>query len=180
MALTVCLLRGVNLGGHNKVAMADLRRLCADLGFENPQTLLNSGNVLFDAGRKAPAQLERLLETEARKRIGIETEFFIRTSEEWGELIAGNPFAREAIDDPGRLLAFVLKDPVGSREVASLQKAITGPEVVRGKGKHVYITFPAGQGQSRLTTAVIDSRLGTRGTGRNWNTVVKIAHLVCR
>jgi len=178
MALSVALLRGINIAGHNKVAMADLRRLCEDIGLRDPRSLLNSGNLLFESGKRSTAQLERLLETEARKRLALETEFFVRTAEEWEAVIADNPFTQQARRDPGHLVVMILKDAVGPKEVASLQKAIAGPELVRGMGRHVYVTYPAGIGRSRLTSAVIDAKLGTRGTGRNWNTVLKIGTIV--
>jgi uncharacterized protein (DUF1697 family) len=180
MAIYISLLRGINLGGRRKVAMADLRQLCTDIGLANPQTLLNSGNLLFESGKGSPLQLEHLLEAEAKKRLGLATEFFVRTPREWAAVIAGNPFTKEARSDPGHLLVVFLKDRVGPKEVASLQKSVIGPEVVRGTGKQVYITYPDGAGQSRLTSALIDAKLGTRGTGRNWNTVLKVGTLASR
>lgn len=159
------------------VAMADLRRLYEDIGLNNPRSLLNSGNLIFESRKRTPLQLERLLEAEAKKRLALETAFFVRTAEEWEAVVAGNPFKEEARRDPGHLVVMVLKVAVDAKEVTALQKAITGPEVVRGKGKHVYITYPAGIGESRLTSALIDAKLGTRGTGRNWNTVLKLGTL---
>ena len=70
-----------------------------------------------------------------------------------------------------------LKDATTAKRVEALQAAITGPEVVRAGKTHVYITYPAGIGTSRLTNAMIDKALGTRGTGRNWNTVLKLGEL---
>ena len=76
----VALLRAVNLGPHNKVAMADLRGLLTRLGFEEPRSLLQSGNLVFRAARPAGASLERLLEMEAEKRLQLRTEFFVRSA----------------------------------------------------------------------------------------------------
>jgi len=180
MAQYISLLRGVNIAGHKKVAMADLRRLYENIGLKDPRSLLNSGNLLFESGKRTPVQLERLLEAETRKQLDLETDFFVRTAEEWEAIIAGNPFTQEARRDPGHLVLMVLKKAVETKDVAALQKEITGPEVVRGKGTHVYITYPAGQGRSRLTSALIDAKLGARGTGRNWNTVMKLGALARR
>ena len=79
--------------------------------------------------------------------------------------------------DPGHLLLMVLKDAVTARTVQELQSAISGREVVRGAGREVYIVYPDGVGRSRLTTPMIEKRLGTRATGRNWNTVLKLQAL---
>jgi uncharacterized protein (DUF1697 family) len=177
MTTYIGLLRAVNLAGRNKVAMSDLRQLLTAIGMEDPRSLLQSGNVLFRSSSRSTAQLERTLEKAAKERLGVETDFFVRTAGEWGELIADNPFPREAKSDPGHLLAMCLKEAPDKTAVAALQKAILGREVVRAVGRHAYIVYPDGVGRSRLTMALIEKKLGTRGTGRNWNTVMKLAAL---
>ncbi|HEV8579867.1 MAG TPA: DUF1697 domain-containing protein [Thermoanaerobaculia bacterium] len=177
MTRHIALLRAVNLGSHNKVGMADLRKLLSDLGFEDAQSLLQSGNLVFGSEGRKGAQLEELLETEAKKRLGLDTDFMVRTASEWRAIIDGNPFPEEAERDPGHLVVMALKEQAGPKDVAALQEAIKGREVVRGKGRHVYIIYPDGIGRSKLTNALIEKKLGTRGTGRNWNTVLKLAGL---
>ena len=157
--------------------MSDLRGFCAAIGLEDARTLLQSGNVVFRSTRRTCASLEKLLEAEAAKRLGLETGFFVRTAAELKEAIARNPFPGEAKRDPSHLLVLFLKDAPAADNVKALQAAITGPEVVRAVGRHAYITYPSGIGTSRLTTAVIERRLGTSGTGRNWNTVTKLSAL---
>ena len=173
----IALLRGINVGGHKQVAMADLRDLLTRLGFADVRSLLQSGNLLFGANGRTPAQLERLLEAEAEKRLGLQTDFFVRTAKEWKGVVAHNPFPREAARDPGHLVVMFLKDAPSGTQVKALQEAITGPEVVRAAGKQLYIVYPDGIGRSRLTNALIDRKVGTRGTGRNWNTVLKLGVL---
>lgn len=174
MPTFIALLRAVNLGQHNKVAMADLRGLLDELGMEDPRTLLQSGNLVFRSDASKTVELERRLETEAKARLGLETDVFVRTAEEWRKVVQGNPFPEEAESDPGHLLVFALKEAAGRAAVKALQEAIRGREVVRGKGRHAYVVYPDGIGRSRLTNAVIEKHLGTRGTGRNWNTVLKL------
>ena len=175
MTTYVALLRGIK--GHKQVAMADLRDLLTRLGFADIRSLLQSGNLVFGATGRTAGQLERLLEAEAAKRLGLQTDFFVRTAKEWEGVVAHNPFRKEATRDPGHLVVMFLKDSPRVTGVKALQKAITGREVVRAAGKHLYITYPDGIGRSRLTNAVIDKQLGTRRTGRNWNTVLKLAAL---
>ena len=174
MTIDVALLRAVNLPSHNKAGMAELRKLFADLGFEDVQSLLQSGNLVFRSDARTSAQLEGLLEAEAKKRLGLETDFFVRTAAEWKAVIAGNPFPEEAERDPGHLIVLFLKAEPDAKDVAALQAAIKGREVVRAKGRHAYIVYPDGVGRSRLTNVMIEKKLGTRGTGRNWNTVLKL------
>jgi uncharacterized protein (DUF1697 family) len=171
------LLRAVNVGGRNQIAMADLRDLMTDLKLANPRTLLQSGNVVFETDSRRAAELESLLETELQRRLNIAADIILRSGEEWRELIARNPFKEEAEGDPGRLIVMVLKDAPDPRLVKDLQAGIAGPELVRAGPKHLYIVYPDGVGRSRLTNAVIERTLRTRGTGRNWNTVLKLGAL---
>jgi uncharacterized protein (DUF1697 family) len=167
-------LRAINVGGRKPVAMADLRQLLAQLGFADARSLLQSGNLLFRGKGWTSLRLEGLLKAEARERLGLETDVFIRTAKEWHGVIERNPFPREAERDPGHLLVMLLKDAPGRREVEALRAAIKGPETVRAAGKQLYIVYPKGSGRSRLTNALIERTLGTRATGRNWNTVLRL------
>ena len=177
MTTHTALLRGINVGGHKQISMADLRDLLTQLGLADVRSLLQSGNLVFGATGRTSTQLERLLETEADKRLALKTDFFVRTAKEWEGIVAHNPFRKEAARDPGHLVVMFLKDASSATGVEALQRAIKGREVVAAATKHLYIVYPDGIGRSRLTNAVIDQRLGTRGTGRNWNTVLKLAAL---
>jgi uncharacterized protein (DUF1697 family) len=178
MTSYVALLRAVNIAGGSVVAMSDLRRLLTDLGFNDARSLLQSGNLAFKANATEAAKLESRLEAETEKRLGLKTAYFVRTHEDMEAVVAGNPYPTEAQRDPGHLVVVFLKEAPKAGAVEVLRAAIKGPEVVQAKGRHAYIYYPNGIGHSRLTGAVIDSRLGTQGTGRNWNTVLKLAALV--
>jgi uncharacterized protein (DUF1697 family) len=173
----IVLLRAVNVGGRGGIAMAALRDFAADLGFREARTLLQSGNLVFQGPAQSAATLERALEAEAAERLGLRTAFFVRTTREWDAIIAKNPFPDAARSDPSHLVVLPLKDAPSRTALAALRAAITGPETVELDGRHAYIVYPAGIGTSRLTNAVIERKLGTPGTGRNWNTVVKLAAL---
>ncbi len=178
--MQVALLRAVNLGPHGKIAMNDLRAMMTDLGLEDGKTLLASGNLVFRGGARTGAALGRELEGETKKRFGLATDFFVRSAAEWSALVAANPFPVEAREDPSHLVTIFLKEPVKSTAVAGLQAAIAGREVVRSHGnaaREVYITYPDGIGTSKVTITLIEKKLGTRGTGRNWNTVLKLLAL---
>ena len=177
MTIHIGLLRAVNLGKHNKVGMADLRELLAASGMQDVRSLLQSGNVAFRSDVHTAAQLERVLEHAAAKRLGLETDFFVRTASDWQAIIAGNPFPAEAERDPSHLLVMFLKKAPDREHVTALKGAITGREIVRAKGRHAYVVYPDGIGRSRLTTAFIEQKLATRATGRNWNTVLKLGVL---
>jgi len=171
------LLRGINVGGNNLVGMERLRQFAAELGMTEARTLLQSGNLVFRAGSGTAAELENLFELEARKSLRLEIKFFVRTEEQWRGIVAHNPFQEEARSDPAHLVAFFLKTPLAAGKVEALQAAVKDREVVRAKGSQAYIVFPDGMGRSRLTTTLIEKHLGP-ATGRNWNTVLKMAALV--
>jgi uncharacterized protein (DUF1697 family) len=157
--------------------MADLRDLLTRLGFRDVRSLLQTGNLVFQRDGSAGERLERLLEVEAKKRLRLETDFFVRSGQEWRTLIKRNPFPREAQSDPAHLVVMFLKDAIDTKRVKALQAAITGSEVVRAVGKQLYAVYPDGIGRSRLTNAFIEKKLDRRGTGRNWNTVLKLGAL---
>jgi uncharacterized protein (DUF1697 family) len=180
MTMHVALLRAVNLPGHNKVAMADLRAMFEDLGFATARTLLQSGNVVFEGDGRPTDRLETVLETAAEGRLRLGTDFFVRTADDWASLIAANPFPEEARRDPSHLLVHCLKQAPGDGDVKALQDAIKGRETVRAVGRQAYIVYPDGIGRSRLSSAMIEKHLRTPGTGRNWNTVLKLAALAER
>jgi uncharacterized protein (DUF1697 family) len=153
--------------------MTDLRNFLTALGFEEPRSLLQSGNLIFMSTVRTGAELERFLETEALDRLSLEVDVFVRTPGEWKTLIRQNPFRKEAERDPGHLIATFLKSDAEPGEVTALQAEIKGPEIVKAKGKHAYIYYPNGAGRSKLTHSIIEKHLG-RATGRNWNTVLKL------
>jgi uncharacterized protein (DUF1697 family) len=179
LAEFVALLRAVNVGPRSKVAMADLRALFADLGLADARTLLQTGNVLFRAedglGRTEAGTLERMLEEAAARRLGVATDFLVRTAAEWRAALAANPFAEAAERDPAHLVVVALKAAPDAARAAALGDAIAGREVAAVVGRHAYIVYPDGIGRSRLTTALIERTLGCRGTGRNWNTAARLA-----
>ena len=177
MTVYIALLRAINVGGHGKVAMADLRTMLAELGFADARTILNSGNLVFRGAGQSGRELEALLELGAADRLGLRTDFMVRAAPEWSDLIAANPFPDEAASDPGHLVAMALKGSPSEQSVEALRAAITGPEAVHVAGDNAHITYPDGIGRSKLTNTVIESRLGVRGTARNWNTVLKLAEL---
>lgn len=173
----IALFRGINVGGNKMIAMADLRDLLAKLGFAGAKSLLQSGNLVFRGDRRTPAQLETLLAAETEKRLGVQADVFVRTASELAEVVARNPFVEEAKRDPSHLLVMFLRDVPDATAVAALNAAIIGREAVRVIGRHAYAAYPDGIGRSKLTNAVIEKKLGTRGTARNWNTVMKLARL---
>jgi uncharacterized protein (DUF1697 family) len=171
------LLRGINLAGHKMVAMAELRAALTKLGFSDVSTLLQSGNVVFSAQRTTPAKLEALIEKDIEKRFKMQVDIHVRDGAELASVIDANPLRKEAEAAPSAFLVTFYREPLDAALVKTLQSAISGPEKVRCVGRHLYMTFPEGIGNSKAAL-LIDKTLRMKGTARNWNTVTKIAALM--
>jgi len=141
------------------------------------QTILQSGNLVFDSDARSSAQLESLLKEAAEDRFGLKTELFVRTAKEWAATIVDNPFPDEAKSDPAHLVVVFLKGAPDRKNVTALESAVVGREVIYSKRRQLYIVYPDGIGRSRLTNSLIERKLNTNGTARNWNTVLKVASL---
>ena len=157
----VCLLRGVNVGGNKMVKMEELRKKFESLGYTNVRTLLQSGNVIFDAKSK-PKDLA--------SHLGVPV--VLRTQAELRKVIEANPFPDEAANDPSRLLVVFLSAPLPSDE--PLRKVALPYEKFVAKGKEIYIYFAQGAGRSKLAESLTEKKLGVIPTARNWNTVNKL------
>jgi len=177
MSPHIALLRAVNVGGR-KVLKDDLLGLAKDLGFDEAKTLLASGNLVLWGTGGSDTDLEQRLEAGLEKRMGLRTEFFVRTPAELKAIVEGNPFADQARERPNHLLVNFLKTPIAADDLSVLQGAITGREQVRGQGRELYIDFRDGIGDSTLDRDWKKTKRVPVGTGRNWNTVLKLAAMV--
>ena len=187
MAAThVALLRGINLGGRNKVAMADLRALVSELGHADVSTYIQSGNVLFSATGDADPDALALAMTEAiAAKLGVTAPVVVLTRDELAEVVAANPFPDEP--DPRRVHAVVLSEPPGPELTAKLDAAVAqsaakgfGDEI-RVVDRTLYLHTPEGYGRSDLAAALMrivsSPKAGTTGTARNWATMTKLLAL---
>ncbi|MEP6783137.1 MAG: DUF1697 domain-containing protein [Acidobacteriota bacterium] len=177
MTTYIGVLRAINIGSHNRIAMADLRAMLEKVGCEDPRTLIVSGNVVFRNASSSSEKVEKLLEAASTKHLGVTTDYFVRSAKEWGAMIAANPFPKEAKSDPGHLIMMCLRGAPAAAQVKALQAAIKGRESVAVKGNHAYFVYPDGIGRSKLTIKMIEKAFGTTGTARNWNTVLKLREL---
>jgi uncharacterized protein (DUF1697 family) len=178
MVLTpqVALFRAVNVGGR-KATSAELKALADELGLEDARTLLQSGNLVFKSER-AGAELEAEIERAFVLRFGFAADVMVRGPEEWRATVAANPFADMAERDPSHLLVLALKGAPADADVAALAAWIPGRETLAAAGRALIIAYPDGILASKLTGALIERRLGVRGTGRNWNTATRLAAML--
>ena len=172
----VALLRGVNVGGKNKLLMADLRDIFTAAGCAAVQTYIQSGNVVFKA---APGLAERAPEIVAlaiRERFGYETAVVVRSSEELRQVAASNPF--DTSGDPRFLQVAFLEDAPSAEAVSRLDPERSPPDAFAVRGRNVYLHYPNGVARSKLTNEYLAAQLQTASTIRNWQTVLTLREMI--
>ena len=174
MSHRLILFRGMNTGGV-RAPVAEQRAMAEEMGLKNPRTLAASGNLVVESG-KATAALEHEIEAAMEKRFGLKIAAMVRTPEQWAKLIAANPFAKEAALHPAKVLAMVMKDGIKAGALEACRELAEGGERVEAAGDVLYFWFPNGQGESAIFKKATPRLLGM-GTGRNWNTVLKLAEM---
>jgi uncharacterized protein (DUF1697 family) len=172
----VALLRAVNVGGR-KLPMRGLRELCEALGWQDVQTYIQSGNVVFTAAGKT-AKVEAELETAIEKAFGLDVPVVVRSAAQWAKLVAANPFKRAAREAPNYLHLLVSKDPPARDAADKLQARAQAGEKLEVVPGALWIHFPEGVGRSKLTPSLIDKACGSPTTGRNYRTVQKLKEMV--
>ena len=175
MTHRIILFRGMNTGGV-RAPVGEQRAMAEAMGLKTPRTLLASGNLVVE-GDRDPAGLETDIEAEMERRFGVRVAAMVRTPEQWAGLIASNPCSDEAADQPSRMVAMVMKDGIRAGALEACRALAEGGEAVEAVGDVVYFWFPNGQGESGIFRKATPKTLGM-GTGRNWNTVLKLGQMV--
>lgn len=174
MTHRIILFRGMNTGGV-RAPVSDLRAMAADMGLKAPRTLLASGNLVVESDRPADA-LEAEVEAAMDARFGLKVAAMVRTPEQWTRLIAANPFPDQAAAHPAKVLAMVMKAGIKDGALDACRALAEGGEAVEAADGVLYFWFPNGQGQSAIFKKATPRMLGM-GTGRNWNTVLKLGEM---
>lgn len=172
----VALLRGINVGGHAKVSMTDLRELLTSLGHTEVATYIQSGNALFTSPRERPDELAAEIEHRIALDLGLQVKVMIRTRNELAAVIEGNPFPLQEEKAAGVHVCFLSGDPDPAR-VATIDRGQFEPEEFRVGDRAIYLWYPNGTGRAKLTMPFLERSLGVSGTTRNWNTVTKLLSL---
>jgi uncharacterized protein (DUF1697 family) len=174
MPVLISMLRGVNLGGHNRIKMDALCALYKALKFEDPRTYVQSGNVIFRTNEKNSGALAKKIQDAIESKFGFRPEVILRTGDELRKAIAATPFAASRNLEPGKILVTFLAGEPGPEALATIAKLKSHPEELHLKGREMYIYFPDGAGKSKLPWSQVEKLLKTTGTARNWNSVTKM------
>ena len=169
------LLRGVNLGARNRIAMGDLRALVRDLGGEEARTYVQSGNVVFGSA-DAPGELARAIEAGIHDRLGLDVTVLVRSAAQLAAIVAATPFPAATPDSTRHLVTFLASAP-DPRSLSGLDASAFDPDEFRIVGEEIYLHCPGGYGRSKLSNAFFERRLDVAATTRNWRTVTALAEL---
>jgi uncharacterized protein (DUF1697 family) len=172
----IALLRGINVGGNNKLPMKDLAALFERAGCQNVSTYIQSGNVVFRVEAKLAKNLAETMNKAVLKAFKIDIPFIIRDAASLKKTIKATPYSKYTAD-PKLVHVGFLADKPTSEKVAALESQKFAPDEFQLVGQEVHFYFPKGMGKSKLTSQYFDSRLKTTITIRNWNTVTELLQM---
>ncbi len=175
MPTWIVLLRGVNVGGANRLAMADLRSLVTALGHTDVVTYIQSGNIVLNSSRSDRARLAAEICAGIEEAHGLSVSAVVRTPDELRQSLANIPFLGEV--DAARVLITFLSGAPRADDAARLEPDRFLPDRFELRGSDLYGYYPNGAGRSKMTLDYFEKRLGVRGTARNLNTVAKLIEL---
>jgi uncharacterized protein (DUF1697 family) len=171
MPVWISMLRGVNVGSHNRIKMDALRTLYESVKLEDPRTYVQSGNVIFRAKEKNGDLLARKIQSAIERKFKFTPTVVVRTAKEMRETIDANPFAGRNDVEPGKLLVTFLSAEPAKEARSALAAFNDFPEELHLRGRELYIYFPNGAGKSKLPWSKVEKFLKVQGTARNWNSV---------
>jgi len=174
------MLRGINVGGHEKVPMKQLRAMFEALGFDQVRTFIQSGNVVFNAAKISPLNLSKRIEARILEEFGFAVSVLTKTSEEMGKAIQANPFLREKGIDTTKLHVSFLAEAPAVAGLKKLESLDAGCDQFRASGHEIYLYCPGGYGQTKLANNALEKMLSVSATTRNWNTVNKLYEMSCQ
>jgi uncharacterized protein (DUF1697 family) len=180
VAVVISLLRGINLGAHNRIKMDALRGVYESLGLRDVETYVQSGNVVFRTAARSLDPIARKIEEAMAREHDIRTLAVLRTTAEWRDAIARNPFADRSGIDRAKLLVSFLAGRPGAEACAKARAVPAGSEELCIAGRELFVYYPDGIARPKLSMAAVERALATAGTGRNWNTVVKLLEIAER
>lgn len=174
----IALLRAVNVSGHNILKMKDLAKMLSENGFGRVQTYIQSGNLVLTHGSASCKEVEEMLETLILKHFGLDVRCMVRTSAQWEAVLERLPYQQDAEVEKQQVYVAFLKEekPIDPQKIADLQAKHT-PDTLTASGAEVFVYYPAGAGQSKLSNNLIENKLGVVTTLRNLNTVLKMKEL---
>lgn len=166
----VALLRGINVGGKNRLPMATLQTLCIDLGCTRVATYIQSGNVVLTAKPQLANVLAATLEAAITKATKLTVPVVVIAADELQRIARDNPYRKRGVAEDTLHVALLAHPPTAAA-IAALDANRSPPDTFVARGRAIYLYLPNGVGKTKLTNAYFDRTLGTIATVRNWRTL---------
>jgi uncharacterized protein (DUF1697 family) len=164
--------------GHNSVKMTELASLYSDLGFIEPETFIQSGNVIFSTNREIPVpEIARAIETAILNTFNFIVPVMIRTVQEMRDLFLSNPFLEEPDFDPAKMAVIFLHETPSDSQIMKVADVNYPPDKFRIIGNEIYTFCPDGFGRTKIYTNFFENKMKVTGTARNWKTVTTLLTL---
>lgn len=170
-------LRGINVGGHNKIPMAELRERCESWGFEDVRSYIQSGNLIFRS-HMHKNEIEDFLSKEIEAHFGVTVPVIVRRDDEWLRYSDENPFPEAAEREANLVMIGLCKKAPAAEATSRLAERARHGERVVQVGDDIWIHFAGGSGTSRLSPSAIDKAVESPVTTRNWRTVLKLSQML--
>jgi uncharacterized protein (DUF1697 family) len=174
MPIYIALLRGINIGPHKRMKMEKLRASCEGLGLSNVKTYIQSGNVIFRAGKLSSGALSKKMGERILRDFGFSADVISRTRDEMKRIIDDNPFTKERGMDVSKLHVVFLPHAPTAAAIKKLQDLTLAPDRVHPSANEIYFYFPNGVSGSSLWKHPLERVLSVAATMRNWNTINKL------
>jgi uncharacterized protein (DUF1697 family) len=172
----IALLRSVNVAGHGRLAMAEVKKSFVALDFADVSTYIQTGNIFFSSAGKSATKLAADIEHRLERDFGSSPAVILRTVPELRRAMKASPFPAKGADPARHHVTFLAEKPSAER-LAAFEVPTSGRDELVINGREVYVHTPDGYGNSKLSGAMLERRLGVVSTTRNWNTVSKLAEL---
>jgi uncharacterized protein (DUF1697 family) len=176
MIIYISMLRGINVGGHKKVKMVELKSLYESLGFNDVKTYIQSGNIIFKTNNKcdSSSELIKKIELTIKEVYGFEVHVFIRSISELERIINNNPFIEL---DTSKLHITFLSDHPTNIHIKEINKVKNETEKYFFSDKEIYLFLPKGYGRTKLSNDFFEKKLSVNATTRNWRTINNLLNI---
>jgi len=174
----ISILRGINVGGHKKIKMADLKALYVALNFKAVETYIQSGNVIFESSSSDVSTLKSTIEIAISEEFGFDVPVLIRSVQDWKQVMDNCPFLPVDLNVDGtNVLVTFLSEPPETERILVVKALVKPPEELHILGREVYLHCPNGYGNTKLSNPLLERKLAVEATTRNWKSVVKLAEM---
>jgi len=171
------MLRGINVSGHKKIKMADLRDYLSEIGFGDVKTYIQSGNIIFSYKESDPNTIAEMIASQIKSKYDFDVPTLVKTTEDFEYVVTHNPFTDKKDMAIEKIYVTFLADTPDSENISKLNDLDFNNEEFVLDGRYVYLYFDNGFGKAKLNNNFLENKLKVRATTRNWKTVSKLLEM---